>query len=151
MDVHRLDRIFKPQRIALVGVTENPKGVSGTVLRNLVGSGFRGVVYPVNPACEAVAGVSCYPSVRELPRTPDLAVVCSPAEEVPAVVRACGEAGILGLVIVSAGFRETGPAGAALEVADHLVLTDRFAKGASVTLNLPAGLRMAAGWRRRWH
>ncbi len=115
MDVHRLDRIFKPQRIALVGVTENPKGVSGTVLRNLVGSGFRGVVYPVNPACEAVAGVSCYPSVRELPRTPDLAVVCSPAEEVPAVVRACGEAGILGLVIVSAGFRETGPAGAALE------------------------------------
>ena len=100
VDVHRLDRIFKPQRIALVGVTENPKGVSGTVLRNLVGSGFRGVVYPVNPACEAVAGVSCYPSVRELPRTPDLAVVCSPAEEVPAVVRACGEAGILGLVIV---------------------------------------------------
>jgi acetyltransferase len=115
VDVHRLDRIFKPQRIALVGVTENPKSVSGTVLRNLVGSGFRGVVYPVNPACEAVAGVSCYPSVRELPRTPDLAVVCSPAEEVPAVVRACGEAGIRGLVVVSSGFREIGPAGAALE------------------------------------
>ena len=115
MDVHKLDTIFKPQRIALVGVSENPKSVSGTVLRNLVGSGFRGVVYPVNPACEAVAGVSCYPSVRELPRTPDLAVVCSPAEEVPGVVRACGEAGILGVVIVSAGFRETGAAGAALE------------------------------------
>ncbi len=115
MDVHKLDRIFKPARIALVGVSANPRSVSGTVLRNLVGSGFRGVVYPVNPACEAVAGVSCYPSVRDLPRTPDLAVVCSPADEVPAVVRACGEAGILGLVIVSAGFRETGPEGAALE------------------------------------
>ncbi|HVN76395.1 MAG TPA: bifunctional acetate--CoA ligase family protein/GNAT family N-acetyltransferase [Thermoanaerobaculaceae bacterium] len=115
MDIHRLDSIFKPQRIALVGVTENPKSVSGTVLRNLVGSGFRGVVYPVNPVCEAVAGVPCYPSVHELPRTPDLAVVCSPAHEVPDVVRACGEAGIPGLVVVSAGFRETGPAGAALE------------------------------------
>ena len=115
MDVHKLDRIFKPHRIALVGVSENPRSVSGTVLRNLVGSGFRGVVYPVNPACEAVAGVPCYPTVGDLPRTPDLAVVCSPAGEVPSVVRACGEAGILGLVILSAGFRETGAAGAELE------------------------------------
>ena len=113
--MHPLDRIFKPQRIALIGASQNPKSVSGTVLKNLVGSGFRGVVYPVNPAYESVLGVQCWPDLGQLPRTPDLAVICSPAGEVPEVVRACGEVGIRGVVIISAGFRETGPAGVELE------------------------------------
>ncbi len=113
--MHPLDRIFRPQRIALIGASQNPRSVSGTVLKNLVGSGFRGVVYPVNPAHESVLGVQCWPDLGHLPRTPDLAVICSPAAEVPAVVRTCGEAGIRGVVVISAGFRETGPEGAALE------------------------------------
>ena len=115
MDVHNLGCIFDPNRIALVGVTQNPNSVGGKVLGNLVGGGFRGVVYPVNPAVEAVLGVPCYPSVAALPKTPDLAIVCSPAAEVPAQVAACGEAGIRGLIVVSAGFKETGEAGLALE------------------------------------
>lgn len=116
MNVHKLDRIFKPTRIALFGVTPNPKSVGGTVLRNLVGGGFKGVVYPVNPTSEAVLGIQCYPNVAALPRTPDLAVVCSPASQVPGVVRSCGEAGILGLIIISAGFREAGESGKELEM-----------------------------------
>jgi acetyltransferase len=115
MDVHNLGRIFDPNRIALLGVTQNPNSVGGKVLGNLVGGGFRGVVYPVNPGVEAVLGVPCYPSVAALPKTPDLAIVCSPAAEVPAQVAACGEAGIRGLIVVSAGFKETGEAGLALE------------------------------------
>jgi acetyltransferase len=115
VDVHGLDKIFKPQRIALFGANENPKGVGCTVLRNLVGSGFRGVVYPVHPSLEAVQGIHCYPDVGSLPRTPDLAVICSGAATVPELVRQCGEAGILGMVIISAGFRETGPEGMGLE------------------------------------
>ncbi|HEY3355243.1 MAG TPA: acetate--CoA ligase family protein, partial [Polyangia bacterium] len=114
-NVHNLDRIFNPKRIALVGVTENPKSVGATVLRNVVGAGFRGVVYPVHPSVEAVQGVACYPDVRHLPRTPDLAVVCTPPHLVPGIVRECGECGILGLVIISAGFREVGAEGRALE------------------------------------
>jgi acetyltransferase len=115
MGAHNLDRIFKPQRIALIGVNPNPKSVSGKVLTNLVGGGFNGVVYPVRPDSEAVLGVPCYSDVRYLPRVPDLGVICTPAAEVPDNVRRCGEAGILGLIIISAGFRETGDEGRKLE------------------------------------
>jgi len=115
MAIHRLENIFNPQRIALIGVTANPKSVGGKVLGNLVGSGFRGVVYPVNPDFEAVMGIPCFSSLRQLPRRADVGVICAPAAKVPALVRECGEAGIRGVVIVSAGFRETGPAGQALE------------------------------------
>jgi len=114
-NVHKLDRIFNPRRIALLGVTINPNSVGGKVLSNLVGGGFRGVVYPVNPESEAVLGIQCYPNVKSLPKVPDLAVICTPAEEVPQAVREAGQAGIRGVIIMSAGFKETGPAGRALE------------------------------------
>ncbi len=115
MDVHKLDRIFKPHRIALIGVGPNPQSVGGKVLSNLVGGGFRGVVYPVNPTSEAVLGIPCYPDVKSLPKTPDLAVICTPPQDVPDIVKQCGEAGILGVIIISAGFREAGAGGKALE------------------------------------
>jgi len=115
MSVHKLGHIFNPRRIALLGVTINPNSVGGKVLNNLIGGGFSGVVYPVNPNSEAVLGIHCYPDLAALPKTPDLAVICSRAEEVPKRVRECGQAGIQGLIIMSAGFRETGEAGTALE------------------------------------
>jgi acetyltransferase len=115
MDVHKLDRIFKPKRIAVIGVTINPNSVGGKVVGNLVGGGYQGVVYPVNPQHEAVLGIHCFPDVRSLPKTPDLAVICTAPEQVPGLVRECGEAGILGIIIMTAGFRETGEAGKALE------------------------------------
>ena len=115
MNILTLDKIFKPQRIALVGVSPNPKSVSGRILANLIGGGFRGVVYPVSPSVEAVMGIPCFPNIASLPKTADLGVICAAAAQVPGLVRECGEAGIRGLIIVSAGFRETGPAGLALE------------------------------------
>jgi acetyltransferase len=115
MSAQSLDRIFKPHRIALVGVSPNPNSVSGKILTNLVGGGFRGVVYPVSPTSEAVMGIPCYPDVGALPKTPDLSIICAPAGQVPGLVRRCGEAGILGIIIASAGFREAGAEGKALE------------------------------------
>ncbi|MGB8656604.1 MAG: acetate--CoA ligase family protein [Candidatus Zixiibacteriota bacterium] len=115
MDIHHLDRIFNPHRIALIGVTPNPKSVGGKVLSNLVGGGFRGVVYPVSPSSEAVLGIQCYPDVKSLPKKADLGIICAAAPQVPRIVRDCGEAGILGLIIVSAGFKETGAEGKTLE------------------------------------
>jgi len=114
-EMETLDKIFKPQRLALVGVSPNPKSVSGKILTNLITGGYRGVVYPVNPAVEAVLGIPCFDNVKNLPRTPDLAVITSPAAQVPKLVAECGEAGILGIIIISAGFREIGPQGKALE------------------------------------
>jgi acetyltransferase len=117
MDILTLDRIFKPQRIALVGVSPNPKSVSAKILSNIIGGGFRGVVYPVSASTEAVMGIPCFRDVASLPKTADLGILCAPAAQVPGLVRECGEAGIRGLIVVSAGFRETGPAGLALEEA----------------------------------
>ncbi len=115
MNYHNLDCIFKPTRIVLIGVSINPNSVSGKVLSNLVGSGFKGVVYPINETAEAVMGIHCFPDLKSLPKTPDLAVICTAAEKVPAWVKACGENNIKGIIIMSAGFKESGEAGAKLE------------------------------------
>ncbi|MEJ2594539.1 MAG: CoA-binding protein [bacterium] len=115
MAIRDLNAIFKPKRIALIGVSNDPNSVGGITLRNLVSAGFRGVVYPVNPNHEAVMGIPCYPDVKSLPKLPDLAVIMTSAKLVPGIIRECGEAGIHGIVIMSAGFKETGPDGKKLE------------------------------------
>ena len=115
MNIHHLDPFFKPQRIALLGVTPNPKSVGGMVLSNLVSGGFQGVVYPINKESESVMGIPCFEDLRSLPKPCDLAVISSAAERVPDNVRACGEAGINGVIILSAGFSESGEGGASLE------------------------------------
>ncbi|MBN1394628.1 MAG: bifunctional acetate--CoA ligase family protein/GNAT family N-acetyltransferase [Pirellulales bacterium] len=115
MSIRNLDKIFEPRRVAVIGASDTPTSVGYTVLRNLVGSGFRGVVYPVNPKREAVQGIQAYKDIPSLPQPPDLAVVCTPAPSVPELVKQCGEAGTMGLVIISAGFREIGAEGRKLE------------------------------------
>ncbi len=115
MPIKKLDSIFRPKRIALIGVSNDPNSVGGITLRNLVSGGFRGVVYPVNPRREAVMGIPCYPDVKSLPKQPDLAVIMTPANLIPGVMKECGEAGITGIIIMSAGFKETGAEGKKLE------------------------------------
>jgi acetyltransferase len=115
LSIRNLDKIFDPHRIAVIGASDAPTSVGYTVLRNLVGSGFRGVVYPVNPKREAVQGIQAYKDIPSLPHAPDLAVICTPAPSVPALVRQCGEVGTRGIVIISAGFREIGAEGRKLE------------------------------------
>ncbi len=114
MSLNQLDRIFRPQRVAVVGASDNPSSVGFAVLRNLVGT-FEGVVYPVNPMRESVQGIAAYPSVDKLPKPADLAVICTPAPTVKPIVRQCGEAGTMGLAILTAGFREANDEGKRLE------------------------------------
>ncbi|MBN2578333.1 MAG: bifunctional acetate--CoA ligase family protein/GNAT family N-acetyltransferase [Pirellulales bacterium] len=122
MSIRNLNKIFDPHRVAVIGASDTRTSVGYTVLRNLVGSGFRGVVYPVNVKRESVQGIQAYKDIPSLPHPPDLAVICTPAPTVPAIVRQCGEVGTLGLVIISAGFREIGPEGKKLE---QLVLQEQ--------------------------
>lgn len=115
MNIHKLDGFFNLRRIAFIGVSSNPNSVSGKTLSNLVSGGFRGVVYPVNPDFEAVMGIPCFKDLSSLPNTPDLAIICTESAVVPEKVRECGEAGVLGIIIMSAGFKETGEQGRLLE------------------------------------
>ena len=115
MSTVNLDSIFAPKRIAIVGASDTPTSVGYTILKKLVGSGFDGVIYPVNPRRESVQGIHAYPDVKSLPRPADLAVICTPAGTVPGIVEDCGEMGTMGIIIISAGFREIGEEGKQLE------------------------------------
>ncbi len=115
MGIEGLDKIFNPERIAVIGASNRQGSVGFTLLNNLVGVGFRGFVYPVNPFSPSVQGVTAYPSVKKIPWQVDLAVVATPAHVVPQVVEECGESGVTGIIIVSSGFGETGDEGKALE------------------------------------
>lgn len=115
MPIRKLNNIFRPNRIALIGVSNDPNSVGGLTLRNLVSGGFHGVVYPINPKREAVMGIPCYPNIDSVPRTPDLAVIMTAADQVPQLIIECGEAGVNGVIIMSAGFKEAGEEGKVLE------------------------------------
>jgi acetyltransferase len=115
MSTRNLEKIFTPRRIAVVGASDDPGSVGQTVLRNLIGSGFEGVVYPVNVKRESVMGVAAYPSLKEIPKQVDLAVIATPARAVPDLIEECGRAGILGVIVISAGFKEIGEEGRRLE------------------------------------
>ncbi|WP_394804634.1 acetate--CoA ligase family protein [Methanoculleus nereidis] len=105
--------IFYPDSIAVIGASASPKKVGYSVLRNLLS--FPGNLYPVNPSRTELFGRKTYPSVLEIPGPVDWAVIAVPARAVPGVMEECGEKGVRLAVIVTAGFREIGGEGAALE------------------------------------
>ena len=110
-----LDPILSPKSIAVIGATERKRSVGRTVMHNLVAGGFPGKIYPVNPIQESILGIKAYPNVAALPEVPDLAVIITPPKTVPGIIKECAAAGIHGVIIISAGFKETGAEGAALE------------------------------------
>lgn len=113
--LHPLGAIFAPKSIAVIGATEKVGSVGRTVLWNLISHPFGGTVYPVNPRHESVLGIKTYPHLADLPEPVDLAVIATPAPTVPGLVAECVQTGVKGSIILSAGFKETGPAGVELE------------------------------------
>lgn len=112
---NKLDVFFQPKSVAVIGATERAGHVGRAILWNLISSPFGGTVYPVNPKRAAVLGIRAYPSILAVPERVDLAVIVTPADSVPRMMRECAEAGVAGAVIISAGFRETGSRGLELE------------------------------------
>jgi acetyltransferase len=116
-----LDAIFNPQKVAVIGASPAQGSVGRTLLWNLISNPFGGTVFPVNPKHDNVLGIQTYDRVGDINATVDLAVIATPAHTVPSVVRECAGAGVKGAIIVSAGFREIGEEGAALEQEIHEV------------------------------
>ncbi len=112
---HPLDVFFAPERVAVIGATENPGSVGRTLFWNLISNPFGGVVFPVNPKRSHVLGVKAYPNIRAVPEQIDLAVVVTPAVAVPKVISDCVESRVKAAIVISAGFKELGPEGARLE------------------------------------
>jgi acetyltransferase len=110
-----LDAIFKPKNVAVIGATEKEGSVGRTVLWNLIGSPFGGAVFPINPKRSNVMGIKAYPGIGAVPDPIDMAVIVTPAPSIPGIIAECIEAGIPGAIIISAGFKEIGEAGARLE------------------------------------
>jgi acetyltransferase len=110
-----LDVFFAPKTVAVIGATETANTVGRTVMWNLVTSPFGGTVYPVNPKRPSVLGVKAYKTIADIPEVVDLVVIVTPPPSIPAIVRECGEYGVRGAVVISAGFKEIGPEGAELE------------------------------------
>lgn len=119
-----LDAIFRPKSVAVIGATEKEGSVGRTLLWNLLRNPFGGTIYPVNsnPARKNIFGIPCYTKLRDVmdqnmyrDSTIDLAIIAVPAKAVKGVMQDCVEVGAKGVIIISAGFKETGAEGAKLE------------------------------------
>ncbi len=110
-----LKPILEPQSVAVIGASRQPGTVGYAVLSNLLMGHFTGVVYPINPKARSICGVRAYASIMEVPDPVDLAVIIVRADLVPRVLEECGQKGVKGAIVISAGFKETGPEGAKRE------------------------------------
>jgi len=120
-----LRSFFAPQSVAVIGATETPGSVGRTVFWNLISSPFGGTVFPVNPKRSNILGIKAYASIAEVPATVELAVIATPAPTVPSIIDECLAAGVQAAIIISAGFKECGPAGLELEKRIHVKLSGR--------------------------
>lgn len=111
---HPLDPVFRPRTVAVIGPGQDG-GVAAAIVRNLLASPFGGIVFPVETERPSVLGVKAYPSIAAVPEPVDLAVIASAAPDVPGTIAECVRAGVRAAIVISSGFRETGPAGVELE------------------------------------
>ncbi len=113
--IRPLDAFLKPKSLAVIGASTSPDKLGYEILKNILDSGFKGPVYPINPKADAILDLPCHKSVEDIPEAPDLAVIIIPARFVPQAVQECGKAGIKGAVIITGGFSEAGDDGEVLQ------------------------------------
>ena len=110
-----LEYFFNPQSVAVIGASRNSAKVGYSILSNIIESGYRGKIYPVNPKAEEVLGYKCYSSVFEIDDDLDLAIIALPARFVNQTITECAEKNLKSAIVISAGFKEIGIEGARLE------------------------------------
>ncbi len=107
--------ILAPKSIAVIGASRRSENIGHEILSNLISYGFTGAVYPVNPRVPSICSVRAYPAIADVPEACDVAVIVVPKEQVLDIAEQCGAAGVKGLVVISAGFREVGGDGVGRE------------------------------------
>ncbi|HHY39054.1 MAG TPA: acetate--CoA ligase [Clostridia bacterium] len=111
-----LGAVFKPHSVAVIGASKSPGKIGHAILKNIIESGYNGPVYPINPKEDEILGLRCYPSMRAVPGEVSLAVISVPPQAVLSVAEECGQVGVNCLVVITAGFKETGKEGLDLEL-----------------------------------
>ena len=106
MDRDKLNSLFSPKSLAVIGASVRPKSLGRALMQNILNSGYEGNIYPINPKYTEVFGKPCYSNVKDLPSVPDLGVICTPAKSVPQVLDDLGQRGTKAVVIIPAGFVE---------------------------------------------
>ena len=114
-DKHYLTPLLEPRSVGIIGASEREASLGNVLMRNMLEAGYKGKLFAINPKHEKVHGVICYKSVEDVPQRLDLAVIAVRAEKAPAIMDACGRAGVKAAIILSSGFSEAGPRGALLE------------------------------------
>ncbi|MBN2469056.1 MAG: CoA-binding protein, partial [Deltaproteobacteria bacterium] len=115
MSQYNLNKLLRPRSVAVVGATDRPGTVGCVVLENLKSGGFGGPIFPINPKRKQILGIPAFPSIGAVGESIDLAVLCTPIASVPSVIMECGAAGVGGAIIYSAGGKEIGDQGKAVE------------------------------------
>ena len=116
MSTFNLDKLFNPKSVAVIGASNRPGAVGSLVMKNMLQGGFDGPIMPVNPRRQSVSGVLTYASVADLPITPDAAIICTPPQTVPGLIKELGERGTQAAIVLTAGLtRETDDEGRTLQ------------------------------------
>lgn len=112
---HYLSPLLEPKSVGVIGASEREASLGNVVIRNMLDAGFKGRLFAINPSHQTVLDLPCYKSVEEVPHRLDLAVIAVRADKVPSIIDGCGRAGVKAVVVLTAGFSETGARGALLE------------------------------------
>ncbi|MBU4055487.1 MAG: CoA-binding protein, partial [Proteobacteria bacterium] len=130
-----LQPLFAPQSIAIIGASGTPGKWGNQMVARPLRSSFRGPIYPINPKSKEIEGLKAYRSIKDVPGPVDMAIITVLAPMVPAMVKECAEKGVKAMVVISAGFAETGPEGQALQ--DEVV---KIARSAGIRFMGPNGM-----------
>jgi len=110
-----LESFFNPKSVAIVGASRQKSKVGYEILANMMGAGYKGEIYPVNPQADTIEGLKCYPDLESIKKVPELVIIVVPAKIVPATMQQCAKVGTRAVIIITAGFKEVGKEGRELE------------------------------------
>jgi acetyltransferase len=115
LEHHYLTTLFEPKSVAVIGASDRVDSVGNVLFRNILESGYRGRLYPINPAHESIQGVQAYKSIEEISARVEMAVIVTRPQTVPGVIEQCGRSGVKNAIVITSGFAEAGHSGAALQ------------------------------------